>query len=1300
MPSLGGFPSTGVSDSPRSVSSAGSFETLTSAGDGSLRLDMDRNICSLFAAEAEADIEKNGEANDGLGIVDRTLLDSWKRLPWQARLCPRAIEEREFFRQTSALEEENLRVRAWRQKQQMLATSAAREEEGTVSSWWKRAAKELWALQSGRRKNYERLETRHAAELAELEKQRVGLLSSGYGAELAALDRMDQFNLRERLRQIEFLASSIICDGSSKAGQMAAVPKASHKTTTSIGNITPGKAKPPPRAEAMLPLSPAPPAPEATVAAAQINGWQIPGEVREDQQSRIADCIDRISAQTQSELEAGDLHASTMVATVENFRRRRQSFIGLLYRGWTEVYRDVRAGARRSMVSEFAADIGRIKQTGLSSSGGDGSNGNQGQRTSSSSPAEPTTGKGPEAAGCRERLRATREIKSEFARVARWDKLQREVLRRSTAEIINLLEIDGLRPAPIGGGGVLLRTCFIGHVRRQKWAVGIVDATLAARKRARASMRELKRRQADASSEAISIEQSWMAALGRWEAQLGKARAAAVRGEIREFWILQREDFEMTQALSQSRRLAATMDHAQRLVDDAQAALAEDLAKIVAENAAGEIDAAAVARRGWWAEAGRHLGDLFLLGHGIEGSTAVANGDVNNDPVDRHRTPATEEPASSAPKSVPMIEARLEASLRKEEKRAEMVAADLVAGVSFVSTKMANIRRRIREAMEPCAKALEAARDCLLSSAVEQEAQSEPENTVTKTHGTPDGRRRHRGSNNAKEEDPDLFRIKLEADAIRLAATSYETEVRGLAIGTVLSSGTGATPPMASTALPAPAVGKARDSLPSTQSDNLPASCLTRSELDLKRAARAGSFARALGEMLFRARAALVKNALKATAADEQTHDRGVTMVMYRHTRRAQDMRTRARVGGDEALRTALKRAELFLEERSSDWRTVAEMRRRVVGSVVRWIDGATRSHIQRSERRLRERQARQHRHAASLRDSLRSISDEQGGLLCRVREEARGAIEAARGTIDGHVADVGHRRQEKEGARASAAADVGLARDRQSFPREGSSRAGDEPALREGVGDNGQGHEVPHGGEPRFAAFMTEEQAPNSAVEGSCRSKNTNEGDEDGGGDVQDVSGDEDNLRGTDPQENQDQGPYRSRAEEEDDKEDHGGNETTVDVPAQREVLAAIAAAEASCLPRVFPWARDARHRARETAASWNEEVASGCRNERTTTNTELETLALAFRAAKKEADEDVFGSHERDSRPRPPGVVGGHADVCPGEMSGSINWVPLSGVRAAAAEKQAESVPHCEYRAEEQKESSALWLSFERLL
>lgn len=42
----------------------------------------------------------------GLSMVERTVFESWKGLPWQARLCPRAIEEQENARRALALEKE------------------------------------------------------------------------------------------------------------------------------------------------------------------------------------------------------------------------------------------------------------------------------------------------------------------------------------------------------------------------------------------------------------------------------------------------------------------------------------------------------------------------------------------------------------------------------------------------------------------------------------------------------------------------------------------------------------------------------------------------------------------------------------------------------------------------------------------------------------------------------------------------------------------------------------------------------------------------------------------------------------------------------------------------------------------------------------------------------------------------------------------------------------------------------------------------------------------------------------------
>lgn len=119
----GGGGSTVVSDSPRSASSANSFETLASAAGGSNYLDLDYNSTSYFADGAGAgSIDSNycaavasaemdtGQKMKVLGVVDRMLLESWKSLPWQARLCPKAIEEQEVVRRTS---EQEIEVTRW-----------------------------------------------------------------------------------------------------------------------------------------------------------------------------------------------------------------------------------------------------------------------------------------------------------------------------------------------------------------------------------------------------------------------------------------------------------------------------------------------------------------------------------------------------------------------------------------------------------------------------------------------------------------------------------------------------------------------------------------------------------------------------------------------------------------------------------------------------------------------------------------------------------------------------------------------------------------------------------------------------------------------------------------------------------------------------------------------------------------------------------------------------------------------------------------------------------------------------------
>lgn len=63
---------------------------------------------SDFVAEADGGslAAADGQAARGVRTVEEAICESWRELPWQARLCPRAIEEREDVRRACALEKE------------------------------------------------------------------------------------------------------------------------------------------------------------------------------------------------------------------------------------------------------------------------------------------------------------------------------------------------------------------------------------------------------------------------------------------------------------------------------------------------------------------------------------------------------------------------------------------------------------------------------------------------------------------------------------------------------------------------------------------------------------------------------------------------------------------------------------------------------------------------------------------------------------------------------------------------------------------------------------------------------------------------------------------------------------------------------------------------------------------------------------------------------------------------------------------------------------------------------------------
>ena len=350
------------------------------------------------------------------------------------------------------------------------------------------------------------------------------LVGVGIGEELAQLDLMEQSDHLDHLKRVGALfAIAIVGEGtpSSEEEQEAAAPPGGRadSSRTNEGRTDAGAAcgEPAP--------SPTSPPEEREGEAGEVEGKQQQQQQQQQQQKHqdLARAVqaperekdkreldfrmEQVSTRVPSELELVELHASSTAAAVEKSCRRRKSLAYLLYRGLAAVYRDLSARARRVLVAECAADVGRIRQLASSlPGGGDGkgiagpppvegeegrcrgnssnNNGSEGNAIiTSNDPTElagvaadeglgavgtsevktkartrrtttSTAVTTPEAAASsREARRAALELEREADRVARFGKVQREVLRRSTGEVIRLLAIDGTRRAPVDGGG-------------------------------------------------------------------------------------------------------------------------------------------------------------------------------------------------------------------------------------------------------------------------------------------------------------------------------------------------------------------------------------------------------------------------------------------------------------------------------------------------------------------------------------------------------------------------------------------------------------------------------------------------------------------------------------------------------------------------------------------------------------------------------------------------------------------------------------------------------------------------------
>lgn len=334
---------------------------------------------------------------------------------------------------------------------------------------------------------------------------------------------------------------------------------------------------------------------------------------------------------------------------------------------------------------------------------------------------------------------------------------------------------------------------------------------------------------------------------------------------------LQTQHQQTAKALEVSQSLADVIDREQNLVDDAQSALVVDLAKIVADENAKRAEAAAVARRHWWAQARESLLDLFRSVHSSNRDDQERGGGCADIDVGIHGGgSATKKPAATSSASLPLIRNNLDELLRAEEIIVEKAATDFLTaanpdeyggGGGPLHVAVAEYQRYTNEVLERCAKAFDATSFGPQTPTV---GQTTPVN-LNQWPTTGASGSGHLGGINNPEEELASFRGRLETDAVQLAVASFETEVREWAIGAAIPA-TGSE-----AVLPAYLAG-APSTMLEIECKESPPSDLTRSQLDLGRVARVKSFARAMGDMLSRARKALLKETLEvgfllATAA-------------------------------------------------------------------------------------------------------------------------------------------------------------------------------------------------------------------------------------------------------------------------------------------------------------------------------------------------------------------------------------------------------------------------------------------------
>ena len=271
--------------------------------------------------------------------------------------------------------------------------------------------------------------------------------------------------------------------------------------------------------------------------------------------------------------------------------------------------------------------------------------------------------------------------------------------------------------------------------------------------------------------------------------------------------------------LDSLRKPVEGIDEEKRRLEEQQSSLLfANLAGTVVEHFEAEGDAVVSGGRLWWEEAREGLLKLYSATEkaSYRGNPLGSTFDANA--------------VRSAPTSVGTsndmgaLASSLDEMARAEEARSAAATAAIVAENGPLHRAVAEQHRRCKETMERCLSDLNAATEL-----------RNPYPSDDELEAIEDAAEDHRGGSASHPKVSDglhRFRSQLEKEAVARATASFEDEIRQLVV-------------------------EAREETAPSLSDC--PSELTRSTLDLRRAARVGTYARDLGRMLFRAHDAVIK---------------------------------------------------------------------------------------------------------------------------------------------------------------------------------------------------------------------------------------------------------------------------------------------------------------------------------------------------------------------------------------------------------------------------------------------------------